>query len=347
MCTIDTNRPMDVREIEDKKQWNTFVGDYTPNTFLQSWQWGEFLKSQDHHPFRLGLFEGDELIGTALFTKIMSKRANYLDCHGAPMIDWNNPEQFAAFEQYLEKLAQRENIHFFRFRAPMHHDDAFVENMQQQGYKLAPMYFQAEYTMVLDLTRSEDEIMANMRKNTRYYVRRSEREGVKVRISQDPQDLKVLFELYQETVERQEFIPYDFDFFKTEFEIFHADDLTDIYIAEYDGKPVAAAMMVYFDKGAYYHHGASIRLENDVYAPYLLQWEAIKNAKRRGMETYDFFGVAPNDDEDHPRAGLTKFKRGFGGERVRWMHTLDYPVNPLRYWIMYWFVRWERRKRGL
>lgn len=338
---------LQIQEITDKMIWNDFASSYQPNTFLQSWQWGEFLKTENHQPFRLGLYEGSQLVGTALFTKITSKRATYFDCHGAPMIDWSKPEQFQAFHEYLIKLCKKEDAHFFRFRAPLLHKDSFITEKKKQGYVLAPMYFQAEHTMLLDLTQDEEQIMANMRKNTRYSVRKAAKEGVTVRVSQDPKDLKILFELYEKTVDRHGFVPYPYQFFVDEFEKFNEDGLVDLFFAEYNGQALSAAMIVYFGDGAYYHHGASIRNSPDVFNSYLVQWEAIKRAKERGVKRYDFFGVAPTDDEDHPRAGLTTFKRGFGGERVRWMHTLDYPINKLRYWPMYLFVTLERKKRGL
>lgn len=337
---------MDIELVNDKSQWESFVRNYRPNSLLQSWNWSKFSERQGNQPFRLGLYKDENLVGVALFTKVISKRANYLVCHGGPMINWENPDRFNFFHQYLIELSKKEKVHFFRIRPPMFHSEENLKPFLEIGYNLAPMYFQAEHTLHINLTKSEEELLMNLRKNTRYYVRKAEKQGVQVRISQDLEDLDCLYELYCETVKRQKFVPYPKQYFVDEFEAFAQDDLVDLVFGYHQGQLLSVAMIIYYDQTAYYHHGASIRKNPDVYANYLVQWEAIKRAKQRGMKIYDFWGVSPDDDPNHPRAGLTLFKRGFGGKRIRWLHTLDCPISWC-YWPTYVYVKLERWQRGL
>ncbi|MCA9392150.1 peptidoglycan bridge formation glycyltransferase FemA/FemB family protein [candidate division WWE3 bacterium] len=337
---------INIQEVIDKQEWTDFVAPFPLNSMLQSWNWGEFAKLQGRKVFRLGLYESDKLVGASLFTKVTSKRGDYLESHGGPMLDYDNVDYFRLLHDYLIELSKKEKVHFFRIRPPRFNSEEFIQRFTKMGYFKAPMYFQAEHTMHLNLEPSEDELLKGMKKNTRYYVRKGEQGGVSIRFSKDRADIDLLFDLYEKTVERHDFVPYNKEYFLHEFDTFIVDNLVELVFAEYNGETIGGAMIIRFGTTGYYHHSGSVRLDPDVYANYLLQWEVIKRLKQQGMKMYDFFGIAPNDDPNHPRAGLTKFKRGFGGERVRLMHTLDFPINHLRYWPLYVFVKYERWRRG-
>lgn len=343
--------PYSIQEITDKNTWESFTLSYYPNSFLQSWNWGQFSKTQNEKPFFLGIFDKDSLVGTALFTKVVAKRGCYLTCHGGPMIDWDVPEArtagvFNALLAYLKNLARKEKVHFIRIRAPLWQDQEKINFFRKREFVKAPMYFQAEYTLHLDLSQSTEELLANMRKNTRYGVKRAQREIIKIESSISQKALKEFFQLYQKTVNRQGFVSYKFDYFENEVRAFSADDQIRIILAKYQGETLAGAIILFYGDFAYYHHGASIKTHQDKYPSYLVQWEAIKEAKKRGCRFYDLWGIAPTDNSKHPRAGLTFFKKGFGGERVQWLQTMDLPVS-LRYWLTYGYVKMERLKRRL
>lgn len=336
-----------IREVTDKNQWENFVLNYHPNSFLHSWSWGQFSRLQGEKTFYLGIFsEQDNLVGVALFNKITARRGSYLTCHGGPMIDWNNLEAFDALVMYLKELANKEKVWFIRIRPPLFHSNDKVKFFKSRGFILAPMYFQAEYTLYLDLTQSEEELLKNMRKNTRYGIKRAQREGIVIEKSQDPVALNQFYQLYQATVGRQHFVAYPKKFFADELKIFSQDNQTQIFLAKYQGEALAGAIIIFYGDFAYYHHGASLKKYEEKCASYLVQWEAILEAKERGFKFYDFWGVAPTNDPSHPRAGLTFFKQGFGGQRVRWQQTMDLPIS-WKYWLTYGFVKLERLKRGL
>jgi len=92
-------------------------------------------------------------------------------------------------------------------------------------------------------------------------------------------------------------------------------------------------MILFYNHQAIYHHSASIPSKAPV--NYLLQWEVIKEAKRRGKSVYNFWGIAPDGLDRHPWKNLTLFKKGFGGEQVNYLHAHDYPVSKLGYRFNY------------
>ncbi len=332
-----------VNAITDRAQWEQFVTNYHTYTFLHSWNWGEFNHKRGDEAFRLGIFEDGELRGVALILKVHAKRGTFLFCPHGPLIDWDKPAHFTALVQHLRKLARTERAAFVRI-SPLLIEDA--ENraiFHKQGFRDAPIHMHAESSWLLDVSPSEDELLKEMRKNTRYDVRRAIRDGVEVTSSTDLADVEIFNRLLEATVQRQHFTPFSLEFMQQQVETFAADDQVRVFLARYQGQVLAGAIVMYYGNAGYYHHGASMPKRAKVSGAHLIQWEAIREVKRRGGTLYNFWGIAPDDDPNHPWHGLTFFKQGFGGYRVDYLHAQDLPLSPL-YWITYG-IEWIRRHR--
>jgi len=104
-----------------------------------------------------------------------------------------------------------------------------------------------------------------------------------------------------------------------------------LFFAEYRGRRLAAALVTYLGGKATYFFGGSLVLHRKVMAPYLLHFEIMRRAKARGCEWYDFWGIAPKDDPDHPWQDISAFKRKFGGVEVNLVPALDYVYDAAAY----------------
>jgi lipid II:glycine glycyltransferase (peptidoglycan interpeptide bridge formation enzyme) len=106
-------------------------------------------------------------------------------------------------------------------------------------------------------------------------------------------------------------------------------------------------LVTHFGEVATYLHGASSDDYREFMPNHLVQWEAILDAKRAGCTVYDFWGISPNDDPEHSWAGITRFKKGFGGETIHFVGAFDYAFSPLWYNMLhiYNFVIKTLRKR--
>jgi lipid II:glycine glycyltransferase (peptidoglycan interpeptide bridge formation enzyme) len=104
-------------------------------------------------------------------------------------------------------------------------------------------------------------------------------------------------------------------------------------------------MIVYTNNSAFYHHGASIRKYSNITASELLQWIAIKEAKQNGLSYYNFWGIVREKEKNHPWAGLSKFKKGFGGFEEEYLHAQDYVLR-VKYWLNYLIEITRKIKRG-
>ena len=130
---------------------------------------------------------------------------------------------------------------------------------------------------------------------------------------------------------------------KEEFEIFNRANQALLLVTKYQHQDLAAALILFFGPQAIYHHGASIKSKIPI--TYLLQWQAIQEAKKRGCQYYNFWGIAPHDKPNHPWKGITLFKTGFGGEEKQFLHAHDLVLSN-NYWITYGIETARKLWRG-
>lgn len=338
---------LSLREITDKQIWNQFLlsGNH-PTSFFQSWNWSEFELELNKKVERLGIYADQELIGITLATEVKAKRGNYLHLRNGPIMNWANPETVKEVINLLKQHAEAKQLAFIRISPLITKEDPAAKALKDLGFVASQMHdVDAEITWMLDLTQEEQQILDGMRKNTRYYVKRADKDGVEIIQTQDPGMLKEFWPIYLDTIKRQNWNAYSTDYIQKEFEKFIRDDMAKLFLAKYKHKYIAGAIFIYFNGQAYYHHSGSLTEFNKIPAQYLLQWESILEAKRRGLKTYNFFGIAKDDDPKHPWSGLTFFKKGFGGYQQNWLHAQDLPLET-KYWLTHYYEMFERKRRG-
>lgn len=336
-----------VKNIADKSTWEEFILAHPEANFLQSWSWGEFHKNLNKQIFRTGFHEQNKLAGVMLSVIEPARRGRYLTVPGGPIIDWNNKNLINAFAQQIKQIAKENNCVFIRVRPQLKSDD-FPKNLfKNLGFIKAPMHLHAELTSQLDITESEEELMAQMRKATRYEIRKGIKEKIKITFSKDEKEIKKFYDLQIETAKRQKFVPFSYEFLHEQFKVFAAKDQALLYKAEFEKKLLAQAFVIFYSKEAVYHYGASTDDGRHYPGAYLIQWEAILEAKKRGMTRYNFWGVAPENNANHRFSGLSLFKRGFGGEDFEYLHAQDLIINKPKYLINYVIESFRNRLRGL
>lgn len=323
-----------VQIVESKKSWEEFVLSYQLPTFLQSWNWGGFQQKLGKKIFRLGFYEKSRLVGVALLIKEEARRGVYLTCPGGPLIDFSQSDVFESFCRESRLIGQREGCQFLRVRPPI--EDSLNSRRQfgQQGFRSAPMHMHAETTWQLLISSSEEKLLAGMRKTTRYSIRKSLSSKIKIEKSRQIEDVDLLYEIQLETARRHHFVPFGRNFLKEQFRIFAGDNQALIFKAFYEGKLAAMAMIIFYGKTAVYHYSGSKSEFRKVPVSYRIQWEAILEAKRRGLLIYNFWGIAPENRPKHRFAGVTLFKKGFGGYQFNYLHAQDLPFSR-SYFIVY------------
>jgi lipid II:glycine glycyltransferase (peptidoglycan interpeptide bridge formation enzyme) len=332
--------------ITKKETWEKFVLSQNPKTFLQSWDWGEVNEKDESKIFRLGFFKNSELVGICLLIKEQARRGPHLIVPAGPFIDWENKKLVDFFVKSIYEIAIKEKCWFVRVRPEIISNLENKSLFRNLGFIPATMHLHAENTWVLDITKSEEELLAGMRKTTRYLVKKGEKSGLVVEISKDPKLAKVLFNLQVETAKRHNFVGFPEKLFESEIEIFSKDDMARVFLCKSNKEVLAIAIIIFYGDTAYYHFSASVSGHNELPFSYFLQWEIIKEAKKRGIKYYNFWGIAPNNNPKHRFAGVTLFKTGFGGERIDYLHAHDLPIS-YKYWSTHVFETARRIFRRL
>ena len=335
-----------IKEINDKNVWEKFVLSRKAGTFLQSWNWGETNKLVGFKVRRVGIYKNNKLNGVIQLIHQPAKRGPHYLIPGGPVIDFGDFGLVNFVFNSIRDLSREDKVWFTRIRPDVIDSPIIRTELKKNGLIDAPMHVHGEHTLILDITKDEQELLSNMRKTTRYLIKKSLNEGYEVRTSVDPNDVQILFDLQKQTVGRHKFVGFSKRIFEAQLETFGKDGQAELFICEKKGKPLVAAIIIYYGKKAFYHHSGSSEDARGTNASYFTQWQIIRRAKQLGLKYYDFWGIAPTDDPNHRFAGVTIFKKGFGGERIDWVHAHDLPVSPL-YKLTHVFETSRRIRRNL
>ncbi len=323
------------RIIEDEKVWENFLGGRNDVNLLQSWYWGEFQARLGKKIFHTGFYETDtnQLIGVMLAIVEPARRGKYLTVPGGPVIDWTDSDLVEMAVTEIIRLAKDAGCGFARVRPQLLADETIKKIFSVHHFINAPIHLHAELTSELDITRSEAELWQGLRKTTRSEIKKAQNEKIVIATTTDPELIKDFYELQLATARRQGFVPFTCQFLHEEFRAFAARGLALLYTAKLNGEVLAQAMIIFYGKEGVYHYGASTEAGRRHPGAYLIQWEAIKEAKRRGKTKYNFWGVAPLQDKRHRFSGISVFKRGFGGTDYQYLPAQDLIINYPRYWV--------------
>lgn len=337
-------RNMEIKEINSKDVWERFLLESKEKTFLQSWNWGEFQKDVEDKIWRPGVYDGG-LKAAALVIKVKAKRGTFLFIPHGPIGEKNI---FPVLIEELKKLARKEKASFIRVAPIWERTQENKKIFKDLSFRNAPTHMHAEATWRLDLRPSEEELLMNMRKTTRYLIRKAQKnEDIQILQSKKVEDIEIFNEIHQEVVKKHHFTPFSLGYLKNEFSAFNQDNKISLFLGKYKNKIIASAFVIFWSRMGFYHHAALSVKYHKIPIAYLLQWEAIREAKRRGCVLYDFWGyVSPKEQPNHPWAGPTLFKMGFGGYKEEYVKTQDLPLS-LRYWPTKFFERLRGIKRGL
>ena len=213
--------------------------------------------------------------------------------------------------------------------------ERFQAALRRKGWIFSQEQIQFRNTVVVDLREDEDQILARMKSKTRYNIRLSGRKGIQIRLGGES-DLSMLYGMYAETSRRGGFTIRGEEYYLKLWGSFVSDGtgedpLAQPIIAEFEGKPVAGAVVFKFGDRAWYLHGMSLPEHSEKMAPHLIQWEAMRWAKAQGCTVYDMWGAPDRFDESDSMWGVFRFKRGFGGEVSLTVGAWDYPARTLLY----------------
>ncbi len=323
---------MEIKKIEDKKTWDKALKRFEYTTMFLSWEWGEFERSIGSNFENWGVFNGGSVVGLIPIKIIKAKRGKYIHLRHAPLIDWDNKDVVGEVRKFILQRILDTGSHFARISPLIPKSEESVKMLKDLGFKPSLTHAtDAELTVVLDLKQTEEEILKNMRKTTRNLIKKAQKMNISVRHTDDFSLFDDFTKIYLDTVKRQKWNAYSVEFIKKEYGIFSREKSTNMFVSYLDSEPISASIFIKHRDQIIYHYSGSLTKYRNVPSAYLLHWEAIKYYKSLGFSLYNFWGVCPEHQRNHPWYGLSLFKRGFTKDELEFVHAHDLIVKPLAY----------------
>lgn len=316
---------MDLRPIADKQkaQHNKLV-----THVIQSWEWGEFRKSLGIPLLRYGLYQNGKLSKAFQLTlhkiPFTNKYVGYLPKGPFPNKD---------LAEALKKIGKDNNCAFIKLE-PNITIEQFNNLTIYKSFTVSPKPLFTKYNFILDLTKSEDQLLKDMYPKTRYNIKVAQKHGVKVEERNNDEAFKIYLKLYFETTKRQGYHGHNEQYHQKVWQTLKNASMVRLLIAFYKNQPLTAWMLLNFKDTIYYPYGGSSKNHPEVMANNLIAWEAIRLGKKMGLKKFDMWGAArtPDPPRSDPFFGFHNFKKGYGGKLVEYIGTYDLVFN----WPIYW-----------
>lgn len=353
---------MITRQVVDSAEtWRAILHQLPCPHPLQSWAWGEFKSRwgwqmhptawlEDGRPVAAALLLQRQLVGRLPLSMLYAPKG--------PLLDYNRLDLARHVLLDLAHMARQRRATVLKIDPDViggvgieaqaqPAGVAWRQMLQAQGWRYSAEQVQFPNTVALDLTQPEAELLAAMKQKTRYNIRLATKKGITVRRG-DSADFPLIADMYRDTAGRNQFAIRPSAYYLDAWRTLHTAGQAQPFLAEYDGVPVAALVLVYAGPLALYMYGASREQERDRMPTYLLQWEAIRWAKDQGCTLYDFWG-APDDFTEADRLwGVWRFKAGFNGQVRRHIGAWDYPPFAPLYWLystlLPRYTAWQHRR---
>jgi len=335
---------IELRDASSKKEWDKFITSHAEANFLQSWDFYEFHKSRGEEIVRR-IAEKDGKIVAAYAGEVEhAKRGRHMAIAGGPILDWNDKKLVKAVFDDMKAQGKALNCVFVRVRPQCKDNEKDTKIFRSYGFKKAPMYLSVEFAGVLDLNKSEEEIMVGMRQRLRRALRKGAKNNIVIEKSTDSKDIHTFYEIQLQTAKRHDFYAFSEDFLTKQFAAFAPNGEAVLYTAKHDGEILAQNFMIFYGNEASYHYGVSSELGTKLSGAPLLHMEAMRDARERGIKRYSFWGIVGENDTKHRFYGVSVFKRGFGVDELKYLPAQDLILKPFSYYTKTWIIETLRRK---
>lgn len=319
--------------------WDAFVSALDGGNHMQTGMWAEVKSTRGWGVCRVVARRNREIVGGA---QILIRRLPLVGAIGyvprGPVLAEDDPVLMGILLDTLRTLAREQRIHYVLVQ-PNHGHPRSAALFETRGFRPSVVQAAPMATVLIDLTRSSEELMARMKGKTRYNVRLGLRKGVTVRSGTEA-DLTTFHNLLVATGRRNTFPIHPLDYYVAVWRVFDPRGCIKLFVAELEGEPIAALLALTFGNTVTYWRGAWAGEHGALHPNEALHWNAILWAKQRGFRWYDLDGIEVSQAKglasEAPGEKLTRadtsFKAGFGGEYLVSPTACEYIANPALRW---------------
>lgn len=312
------------------QKWTKIIKTYPEANFLQSPSYGRVNELLGEKVITIDLTGAGGNFGRALMIVRDARRGRYLEIPCGPLIDWSDDQMVHEAFKQITSVAKKEKCVFVRIRPQLPATPENLKLMEKLSLKKAPMHLAAEHTVMIDLGLTEEQLLANMRRQTRYEVRRADKQGIKVLSTNTEEIFREFHEVQAATARRQNFVPPSLKVLLAEREAFE-DNITIYKATTAEGEAIAYGLIIRDGREGDYYEAASTDLNRKLPGAYAILWQAMRDLKSAGYERFNLWGIAPPGQPHHRYAGVTTFKTGFGGRIVEYVPAHDLIISRVGY----------------
>jgi len=313
---------------DQKSVYNSIV-----NHPLQSYEWGEFREKEGIKVIRKGFFDKNKLLNGYQLTIHKVPHTSFTIGY-LPKGDMPTKELI----EELQIIGKQENCIFIQLEPNVVKSKETNSNSQIHILKSLHLRHAAHplftrYTFVLDLTKTEEEILKTMHPKSRYNIKVAQRHNVTISEENSKNAFKEYWRLLEETTKRQKFYAHTKHYHELQWQTFSHTNDTDsltshLFTASYDNKVLTALLFFIFHDTLYYPYGASSNEHRNVMHSNLAMWEGIRYGKKLGLKKFDMWGALGEEpDSNDPWFGFHDFKRKFGPEHIEFIGSYDLVIN--------------------
>jgi peptidoglycan pentaglycine glycine transferase (the first glycine) len=348
------------------REWDAFVAGSSSGHLLQTSGWARLKSAFGWSASRVGVRAGPQLIagaqvlfrGLPVLGRVWPASIAYAP--KGPIVDFSDQPVWAALLTGLDEVCRQRRAILLKVEPDAPASPALDDALCRAGFRPSSRVIQPRSTILIDLGGSPETWLSRMSPKNRYNVRLSERKDVIVRTGSE-QDISAFHALVVTTGQRDGFAVHESAYYQAAYRLFAESGQARLFLATFEGKLLAGLMAFACGSKSWYLYGASSNEERQRMPNYALQWAAMNWAKERGCRSYDLWGIpeeAPVLEASQPELlkahvdapprgtlwGVYRFKRGFGGETVRYAGAYDRPYLP---WFYPLYRRLESRRQGL
>jgi peptidoglycan pentaglycine glycine transferase (the first glycine) len=326
----------------DRDAWQRLVVNLPSGDILQDWLWAE-VAAYDRQPMRrFVVADGSALValaGVEVRRTALGRTFWYVP-HG-PVLDYDHPAAEARLRAMVDGLraaARADRGFVLRLEPRVEAGTAGAQLFDALGLGWVAETLQTPQTRLVELLDDDEALLGTFDKDTRYAIRRAEREGVETRVIADPLDDQALVRLHglvYGTLRHHRYRLPELERYRIIWRGFAGQDRARIVEAWYQDRQESAALVVVAGGRSFYLYAGSVREEKGEtkrFPSYATQWRMMRTARELGSRLHDLWGVAPEDARpDHPWWGFSLFKRGFNGRYAQWIGSREEVLDPMVY----------------
>jgi len=299
---------------------------------LQTAGWAAVKRATDWVPKRFRLTDGDRDIG--LCQVLLKKGPLGVTLAYAPRGPLVDAADLPAALRALSAALAGERCAGLLADPEQPPSPELASALARSGARPAGVFVQPRRTLLVDLTRPAEELLAAMRKKTRQYIHKAEREGV---ITEETRDIDRFLAVLTKVAARDRFALHDRAYFQAILAAF--GDAAHLTISRVGGEDDGALLAVRIGDRAWELYGGWSGAHGESRPFYLLKWRSLLGMKQRRAARYDMWGLSEHEGDE--LAGIENFKLGFGGEVATWIGAYDRPVVAPLYPL--WRIAGRRR----